>query len=89
MSGSKMGAVKRKLGLKGKTKPGEMMTRMNKIKNKGLIDMVKSVGSEISGAAGMVRRNAVPVIKAFGRNLMGGDVKMITKKKKKNAKKRK
>ena len=29
-----MGSIKAKLGLKGKTKPGEMITRMNEIKNK-------------------------------------------------------
>ncbi len=33
MSGSKFGAIKKKLGLKGKTKPGEMIARMNKMKN--------------------------------------------------------
>jgi hypothetical protein len=32
MSGSKMGSLKKKLGLKGKTKPGEMISAMNKIK---------------------------------------------------------
>ncbi len=32
MSGSKLGGLKKKLGLKGKTKPGEMISRMNKMK---------------------------------------------------------
>jgi hypothetical protein len=30
--GTKLGAIKRKLGLRGKTKPGEMITKMNKMK---------------------------------------------------------
>jgi len=33
MAGSKMGSLKRKLGLKGETKPGQMISRMNAIKN--------------------------------------------------------
>ncbi len=33
MSGNKMGAIKKKLGLKGKTKPGEMLKAMNKKKS--------------------------------------------------------
>lgn len=32
MAGTKMGSIKKKLGLKGKTKPGEMIARLNKIK---------------------------------------------------------
>lgn len=36
--GTKMGAIKKKLGLKGETKPGEMIARMNKIK----LDEVKN-----------------------------------------------
>lgn len=32
MSGNKMGSLKRKLGLKGATKPGEMISRMNSMK---------------------------------------------------------
>lgn len=32
MAGTKMGSIKSKLGLRGKTKPGEMITRMNKLK---------------------------------------------------------
>jgi hypothetical protein len=31
MAGTPMGRIKAKLGLKGKTKPGEMITRMNKM----------------------------------------------------------
>lgn len=33
MSGTFTGALKSKLGLKGKTKPGEMIAKMNAIKN--------------------------------------------------------
>lgn len=32
MAGTKMGSIKKKLGLKGKTKPGEMIAKMNKLK---------------------------------------------------------
>jgi hypothetical protein len=32
MAGNFMGSVKKKLGLKGKTKPGEMIAKMNKMK---------------------------------------------------------
>jgi hypothetical protein len=32
MAGSPFTAIKRKLGMRGKTKPGEMITRMNKMK---------------------------------------------------------
>lgn len=31
-----MGQIKRKLGLKGETKPGEMIARMNALKNSSL-----------------------------------------------------
>ncbi len=33
MAGNKLGAIKAKLGLRGKTKPGEMIQAMNKIKS--------------------------------------------------------
>lgn len=33
MAGNKMGAIKKKLGLKGKTKTGEMIGAMNKKKS--------------------------------------------------------
>ncbi len=33
-----MGSIKRKLGLKGKTKPGDMIAAMNKAKNAGKIE---------------------------------------------------
>ena len=36
MAGSQMGSLKKKLGLKGKTKTGEMIGAMNKIKKSGL-----------------------------------------------------
>jgi hypothetical protein len=36
MAGNKMGAIKKKLGLKGETKPGEMIQRMNEIKQEAL-----------------------------------------------------
>ncbi len=35
MAGNQMGALKSKLGLRGKTKPGEMISRMNSIKKTG------------------------------------------------------
>lgn len=34
MVGNYMGAIKKKLGLKGKTKPGEMIAKWNELKNK-------------------------------------------------------
>ena len=34
MAGTLRGAIKHKLGLKGKTKPGEMISRMNEMKHK-------------------------------------------------------
>lgn len=34
MSGTKLGAMKKSLGLKGKVKPGEMISRMNAKKGK-------------------------------------------------------
>lgn len=33
MSGNQMGSLKAKLGLKGKTKPGEMISKMNEMQN--------------------------------------------------------
>ena len=33
MAGSQFGAIKAKLGLKGKTKTGELITRMNSMKS--------------------------------------------------------
>ena len=32
MAGTKFGSIKSKLGLRGKTKPGELIARMNKMK---------------------------------------------------------
>lgn len=32
MAGTKLGSLKSKLGLKGKTKPGQMISRMNQLK---------------------------------------------------------
>jgi hypothetical protein len=44
MAGNKMGSIKAKLGLRGKTKPGEMIARMNKIKNeKTKVDVIKKI----------------------------------------------
>jgi hypothetical protein len=44
MAGTKMGQIKAKLGLRGKTKPGEMIARMNKIKTDMLkVDIKKKV----------------------------------------------
>ena len=42
MSGNFMGAIKKKLGLSGPTKPGEMVKRMNDLKN-GKIELPKKV----------------------------------------------
>lgn len=35
MAGNELGFLKRKLGLKGATKPGEMISKMNSIKKSG------------------------------------------------------
>jgi hypothetical protein len=44
MAGTKMGQIKAKLGLRGKTKPGEMIARMNKIKNEKMkVDVIKKI----------------------------------------------
>ncbi len=44
MAGSKMGSLKKKMGLKGATKPGEMIARMNAMKNDHDADDKKSKG---------------------------------------------
>lgn len=41
MSGSSLGYIKGKMGLKGKTKPGDMISRMNKMKSDSLTKEVK------------------------------------------------
>ena len=39
-----MGSIKAKLGLRGKTKPGEMISRMNKMKqDKMKVDVIKKI----------------------------------------------
>jgi hypothetical protein len=44
MLGNRMGAIKAKLGLRGKTKPGEMIARMNKIKQEKMkVDVIKKI----------------------------------------------
>ena len=44
MAGNKLGSIKAKLGLRGKTKPGEMIARMNKIKNEKMkVDVIKKI----------------------------------------------
>jgi hypothetical protein len=42
MSGTSFGRVKAKLGLKGKTKPGEMISRMNEMKTSQTAKTVKA-----------------------------------------------
>lgn len=43
MSGNYMGAIKKKLGLKGKTKPGDMIARLNEMKNPKIIKTIKKI----------------------------------------------
>ncbi len=100
MSGNRMGSLKRKLGLKGKTQPGEMIKRMNDIKCKTLGQYVggafngvgrelQSVGSGLgTGVTGLGKgiKLAGQMGQAFVRNATGGDIKKILKKTKKYAK---
>lgn len=44
MAGTKLGAIKAKLGIKGPTKPGEMIARMNKMKYEALKGNMKQNG---------------------------------------------
>lgn len=80
MAGNYMGSVKKKLGLKGKTKPGDMLTKMNamncktspmKHKNLGQLigDTVKGAGQELGYLAG----KAGKVGSAIVRNIVGQD----------------
>ncbi len=43
MAGTKHGALKKKLGLKGKTKAGEMISAMNKLKGTGITKTIKKI----------------------------------------------
>lgn len=47
MSGSPLGAIKKKLGLKGPTKPGEMIARWNELKNKPAPTSIKNTIKKI------------------------------------------
>jgi hypothetical protein len=47
MSGNSLGALKKKLGLKGTTKPGEMIARMNALKNGKIEKPTKKVAKII------------------------------------------
>lgn len=42
-----MGAIKKKLGLKGKTKPGEMIAKWNEMKNNPVKKVAPKVASTI------------------------------------------
>ena len=59
MAGSKMGSIKKKLGLKGKTKPGEMISAMNKIKKTGSFHG-KSNKLGWGGRAAQLKAKSVP-----------------------------
>lgn len=80
-----MGSLKAKLGLRGKTKPGEMIARMNalKTKNKHKFDMAGIKNTIVRGeqAIGNGLKFAGNIGKAFVRNAMGGDIKSVLKKK--------
>lgn len=97
-----MGAIKRKLGLKGQTKPGEMISRMNKMKmeqmscktkgmkNKSVSAMVSDVGSYLKRGEQKIERGvrfAGEFGKAFVRNATSQDLPGILKHKTKGAKK--
>jgi len=56
MSGTKMGSIKKKLGLRGKTKPGEMISAMNKSK-------VKALGGSFNGAGRLGQSKVAKTIK--------------------------
>ena len=43
MSGTSFGRVKAKLGLKGNTKPGEMISRMNEMKTKADVKVESTI----------------------------------------------
>ena len=47
MSGTSFGSIKAKLGLKGKTKPGEMISRMNEMKQNNLGMTVKAASKVV------------------------------------------
>jgi len=47
MSGNSLGYLKGKMGLKGKTKPGEMLTRMNEMKRDNLKQEVKTESKKV------------------------------------------
>lgn len=42
-----MGSLKSKLGLKGNTKPGEMISRMNALKGESLKEAVKTESAKV------------------------------------------
>lgn len=48
MAGTKKGSLMRKLGLKGKTSPGEMISSMNRMKGKELSKEVKASPKDAS-----------------------------------------
>ena len=59
MSGTKKGSLKKKLGLRGKTKPGEMISAMNKIKKTGTF-RGKSNKLGHGGRAAQLKAKGVP-----------------------------
>lgn len=87
MARNNIGRIKAKLGLKGPTKPGEMITRMNQMKT-GSLSTSKKVAlktkKKIDPAAigGAIKRAGVMagrMGKAFVRNVTGQDIKPILK----------
>lgn len=55
MSGTKLGVIKKKLGLRGKTKPGEMVKRYNDIKS-GKVKMAKATKKPKLGTGARFRQ---------------------------------
>ncbi len=47
MAGNQLGAIKAKMGLKGPTKPGQLISRMNEMKGDKLSKEVKTVIKKI------------------------------------------
>jgi len=68
MAGTKFGSIKRKLGLKGKTKPGQLISRMNEMKTMAYKDeCMKSEGMKYKSSG--IKKTG----KSFGKsNKLGG-----------------
>jgi hypothetical protein len=66
MAGSKIGYLKGKMGLKGKMKPGQMLTRMNEMKGMGGgFNVVPQAAKVLSKAKGLGFSNANNAVKEF------------------------